>query len=118
MDWVYQGKGTRLCGQACVAMIAGITLDEAVKLFGTKGGTRTKHVVDAFNKLGVKTGKLTRVSKKNKKTDLCMVVIHYSFSNRKHWTIWNKDKYYDPSIGVLTEYPLSVRETSFLPVYK
>lgn len=48
MNLIRQPVGTNLCGQACVATVCNITLDEAIVLVQTRGGTKTKHLKIAF----------------------------------------------------------------------
>lgn len=49
---IRQSKGTRVCGQIAVAVIAGISLAEAIAVFGSGWGTNTRAVVAALRKLG------------------------------------------------------------------
>jgi len=120
MKLVRQPKGSSLCGQACVATIAGVSLEESIMAFGgTRGGTSTKQVVDALRKLGVACGdNLVRLSKKSLKTPTCIVKLHFDGYKFTHWTVYHKGKgYMDPDFGPVKEYPSGVRETSYLPVY-
>jgi len=66
MKLVRQPEGSSLCGQACVATIAGVSLEESIRAFdGTRGGTRTKQVINALRKFGIACGdKLLRITKK------------------------------------------------------
>lgn len=57
MELVQQPKGSSLCGQACVATIAGVDLDTSVaKAFGGKKGRTTardlQHALDYFGLVG------------------------------------------------------------------
>src|ERR1035437_8529670 len=66
MNYVEQPDGSSLCGQACVAMVADVSLAEAVQLIGKRGhsGTRTRDLVKALRSLGVGCAdKLKRVSR-------------------------------------------------------
>lgn len=57
MKLIRQPEGSSLCGQACIAMIAGVTLDEAIaacKPHPRGGGTTTPEVVAALRKFGVR----------------------------------------------------------------
>lgn len=116
---VYQPENSNLCGQACVASIAGVTLEDAIKVFGGKrSGTSTRQVVDALRKLGVECGdKLIRISRKREKTNYCIVKLRSTLHKHRHWTIYREGFYFDPGVGVLVEYPDHVVETSFLPIY-
>jgi hypothetical protein len=64
MNLVRQPEGSSLCGQACVAMVAGVTLDESVSAVGHKHGTYTREIVKALRALGVPCpDRLRRVSR-------------------------------------------------------
>jgi hypothetical protein len=85
IKYQYQPPGSSLCGQTCVAMIAGITLEESIEAFrGKKGGTRTKEVVAALRKLGINCGDppLTRI-KSQELPDTCIVGLKKEIQGRK-----------------------------------
>ena len=63
MKLVTQPPNSKLCGQCCVAMLAGITLDESIQIIGHQKGTRTKDLVKAFQKLNIKTAARLKVVK-------------------------------------------------------
>lgn len=120
MIHLQQPEKSSLCGQACVAMIAGITLDESIKVFRTKGGTRTSDVYRALTTLGIKCGdKLVRLKDGIQKPNICIVKLHFSDTKNTHWTVWNHNHFYDPGLEFpIEEYPKHlVRETSFLPIF-
>lgn len=56
MRLVRQPEGSRLCGQACVAMLLGISLDGAVELVGTRRGLRARQIVEALRTGSVHPG--------------------------------------------------------------
>ena len=118
MKILLQPEGSSLCGQACVAMLAGITLEESIKVFGSRAGTSTKQVVEALRSLGVKCADgLTRITKSRGKSEACMVVQHFDGAKHTHWVVYLNGLYYDPSIGIIFPgYPDFVRETSFLEI--
>jgi hypothetical protein len=129
IKWMQQPPGSSLCGQTCVAMIAGITLDESIESFGGKrGGTRTKELVAALRKLGINCGDppLVRINGQCY-PDTCIVKLHINHEDYKkstHWVIWHEGRYYDPSlIGQYTlncykgKYPEGIRPTSYLPIF-
>ncbi|MCK4760206.1 MAG: hypothetical protein KAT69_09150 [Candidatus Aminicenantes bacterium] len=97
-----QPKNTNLCGQTIIAMLGNISIKEAIKIMGTGGLTKTKHLLDALENLGLKVGsdKLLRISEGWIKPEIC--VLHIGFGNhwKKHWTLWNgyEDCFYDPAI--------------------
>jgi hypothetical protein len=122
---IYQPPGSSLCGQTCVAMITGISLDESIQLFdGKRGGTRTRDLVNALANKGIQCGdKLVRL-KGQAKPNVCIVKLHFDDSKVTHWVVWHNGRFYDPSYygdGQLNakknEYQTGVRETSYLPVH-
>lgn len=119
MELVRQPKNSSLCGQACVATIAGVSLEKSIKVFGgTKGGTRTRQVVEALRKLGIACGdKLTRINKDTEKSPTCIVKQHFDDTKITHWVVYYYGYYLDPDIGIYKEYIDGMRETSYLPIY-
>ena len=51
---VVQPPGSSLCGQAAVAMLLGLTLEEGVELVGHRGGTNLQELETALKKKGVR----------------------------------------------------------------
>ena len=116
INLIRQPDNSNLCGQACVAMIAGISLDESIKLFNSRGSTGTKTVYYALQKRGIScSDKAVRI-KNNNKPKLCIVTIHYTGYKNKHFCIWNNNKYYDPSRGIRAKLDKFERETSFIKI--
>jgi hypothetical protein len=126
INHIFQPPNSKLCGQTCVAMIAGITLKESIEAFGgKKGRTRTKDVVGALRKLGINCGDppLTRL-KGQDKPDTCIVKLHFDGTTNTHWVIWHEEIFYDPSLygdselnKTKNKYPEGVRQTSYLPIF-
>lgn len=56
MKLIRQPEESSLCGQACVAMAAGVTLEEAIEAVGhrRKRGTLTREVVAGLRSFGLK----------------------------------------------------------------
>jgi len=116
INLIKQPDNSNLCGQACVAMIAGISLKESIKLFDSKGKTNTKKVYYALQKKGIScSNKAVRI-KNNNKPKLCMVTIHYTGYKNRHWCVWNNNKYYDPARGIKMKLDTFERETSFIKI--
>lgn len=117
MNLVLQPHGSWLCGQACVAMIAGITLGQSISVFGKRSGTSTKEVISALKKLGIKCGDKLISAKSNERPSVCMCVLHFKNAKSTHWTIWNKKYFMDPAIGYVENYSDGIWATSYLPIY-
>lgn len=116
---MYQPLNSNLCGQTCVAMIANIPLETSIKLFKTKGKTTTKQFSEVLNNLGFLTArKLVKINIKNKKSKFCIVKLHFSDSKNTHWVVWKDGLYYDPELGITKTYDNTVRETSYLQIFR
>jgi len=96
---IYQPDGSNLCGQACVATVLGITLDEACDLVGKRGLTGTRHIRPALAKKGFRIG--PRQTLKDKQS-LRMYMARVRWKGRKHshWVVLTEDgRVFDPSFG-------------------
>lgn len=61
---IRQPEGSALCGQACVAMVAGVSLERAIGVVGHQRGTHTRDIVRGLRCLKVvSSGKLRRISR-------------------------------------------------------
>ena len=120
MKHISQPPGSNLCGQACVAMIAGVTLEKSIAVFGKRGETETREVIAALRKLGIKCGgKLQRMKKGVTPTPCCIMVLHYDGVPIRHWhwIVYYGGLYYDPAESIGIAYKAGVRITSYLSVY-
>jgi len=100
-----QPKDSHLCGQTCVAMITGVSIEKSIEVFGTRGGTRTKQVVAALRKFGIATvtPRLVRWNGQQRPPDYAILhMIWKSVSGRKtpwkHWLLCWAGVLYDPSL--------------------
>jgi hypothetical protein len=113
---VYQPEGSNQCGQACVATVCGITLDESLLLFRCKGCTTTKRVVTALRQMGVECGdRLVRGFPE--KGSAILKFAHHD--GHTHWVVWHLKNYYDPADGISQHpagYLMLSRVTSHLPL--
>lgn len=116
MKYIQQPPGSWLCGQTCVAMIAGITLEEAIAIFGKRSGTTTKQVIQALTAAGVKCGTRLYPARSYPRPDFCMAIVHFKGTKSTHWTIWRDGRYYDPAFGIIEEYPPDAWVTSYLAI--
>lgn len=115
-QWIKQLPNTNTCGQVAVAVLAGITLQESIKLFGKKGCTKTKDVVKVLRKLGFECPGRCR---KMPKPSLGIAQVHRPEHSGWHWVVVDGDKIFD---GVNGDSQGNVRwyntwkMTSYLPV--
>ncbi len=114
MKPLFQPVGSRLCGQTCVAMIADVSLSDAIKAVGHAHGTTTRELASALRKFGIDcTDRLKRISKKSSLPERCIVGVVWDKKNggyHRHWIVrWDGEFFNpDPSDGY--------RMTSFLEI--
>lgn len=116
MKLVRQPKNSNLCGQACVATLAGISLRDSIDIFRTKGRTTTKKVRQALRQMGI--GSSPRLKRGFPKCPTAILKFVHPDGNA-HWVVWHQNKYYDPVAGVFKKPPKYLSEsriTSHLPI--
>ena len=110
MRLVRQPINSNQCGQACVAMVCGITLDAAVAAVGTTGRTRTKQLIAVLRLHGVKCGGRLKLGLPQS-TAICKVTDDID----AHWVVRHKGIFYDPATGC-SVLPKHWRITSHLEI--
>lgn len=109
-----QPPGSRLCGQTCVAMITGVSIDKVVEIIGHTRGTRIKELSKGLVKLGyLCDNKLKNLSKKKpileQLPELAIVNSRWRSEHRKtpggHWVVWCNARVYDPEFHFVDKVP-------------
>lgn len=97
-----------LCGQACVAMLAGITLEEAKNIMKCREWQANMgKVVHTLEYLGIAhSNELIFTSNKNTILPRCAIILE-KMGRFSHYLIYFEGKFFDPSSGVLNEYDLT-----------
>lgn len=105
------------CGQACISMLTGVSIEEVCKMMCTSGGTTIGQIMDALNQYNVRHAeKNIRLSKKNSIIpDIAILTVH--FPEYTHWVLHYKGTYYDSEFGEMYEYT-NGRITSFLECFE
>lgn len=90
------------CGQACIAMITGKSIDEVIKDMKTSGPTSIGQLIEILDFYGVKHAeKNTRISKKNPIPYKYSILTVHTDKGYTHWTLLFDNKYYDPEFGLI-----------------
>lgn len=119
MNLVRQPIDSNLCGQACVATVTGVDLEDAITAVGTRGKTNTAKLKKGLHRLGVRCdARRTRGFPPKTVT----AFLYWKSDDHAHWMVWHKGKYYDPAAGVFRKPPQhtidgGARVTSYLKVY-
>ena len=105
-----------LCGQSCVAMLAGVSVDEVIKVIGTDKGTNKQDLKKVLDYYGIcYAPKSMRYDPKIPLPDLC--IIRMALPGYGHWGIYYKGIYYDPEFGVLKECPSQAKIFQVWEIY-
>ena len=121
MRHVLQTPGTRVCGQACLAMLFGLSLRDTIDLVGHRHGTKTKELLRHMRAWGLRPeNKLRRKKAGPPCQGIFLLSVRKPPTNWRHWAVMENGVVYDPTYGV-GPYPLQfweegVRVTSFLQV--
>lgn len=92
-----QPKGSRLCGQTCIAMLAGLPLDKVVNIVGPRG-TTVQHLATALERLGFETsGRLKFANVDVDLPSICIAQVKYPQRRSWHWVLFVDGCAYDPS---------------------
>lgn len=97
MKVILQAEGSHCCGQCCIAMIKGISLDEVINYINKKGSTTVDDLVKGLDHR-VLNEHLIRVSKNNPLPEYCIVRVKWN-EGGSHWVVKNKKWIYDPFYG-------------------
>lgn len=114
LELVLQPRDSKLCGQACIAMVAGVSLDEAVKVVGHTQATRTQDLIKALAHFGIHSDRKLSVAPRAKRftKNWCSAIIsiqrvvNYKGCEPKfsHWIVNDHGKLLDPSGANSLEY--------------
>lgn len=108
---------SRACGQACIAMLASVDVEEVIKVMKTKGSTTIGQIIEALDYFRIKHAERNkRISKKNPHySEICILTVH--MPGYSHWVLYYKGKFFDPEFGVLEECHPDGKITSYLEIY-
>jgi hypothetical protein len=110
MKLVRQPPGSNLCGQACIATLLGISLDEAVMLARVEGQTRTKDLTVALSAFRVPHAPRWTPGPPER-DDTALLYFQSKDREAAHWVVWHRGKYYDPISGVFRKLPRHLEDS-------
>ena len=98
-----------LCGQACIAMLSGVPLNEIINIMGSQ--CSLSKVIETLDYFGIAhSDKMVYKLQKDNKLPKCCII-----NVKGHLMIFHDGKYYDPSMGILEEFHSS-KITGFLEI--
>jgi|GEM_PF-2030839 len=90
------------CDQACLAMAAGITIEEAMIMMGDKRGVGSSVLYKALKKCNIGYTSWRRFSSMEELPPLCILGV--KFPDYSHSVLFYNGVFYDPEYGVMTHY--------------
>ena len=117
MELIKQPTSTT-CGQACIAMIAGKSVEQVMKDMKTDSPTSIGQLMEILDFYGIRHAERNkRISKKNPVPYEYSILTVHTNAGYTHWTLLYDGKYYDPEFGLIKgEYTFG-KITSFLEIY-
>jgi len=109
MKLVRQPNNSTLCGQACIATICNITLEQAIIDVGKKGKTKTKDLIKGLKTNGVICG-----NRRKNGWPKGNAILFYKIQNFYHWVLWYNKKFYDPNAGIFKTLPNYLKKSKYL----
>ena len=105
-----------LCGQACVAMLAGVSVEEVVSVMKNDKGTGKKDIERALNHYGISQAKtMTKADNASVLPQVCILKV--LLPGYSHWILYYDGKYYDPEFGLMEELYQKARIQSYLEIF-
>jgi len=128
INHIQQPEGSNLCGQCCVAMLAGISLEKSIELVGKRGSTRPKDLARALTKLGFECdgyrvrirGHWASEHRRNyhlQLSDIAILTVQIPGKKMWHWVLYAGGNFYDPSFRTpFWGRPAHINVSSFIPI--
>ena len=105
-----------LCGQACVAMIAGVSVEDVIRVMNNDGSTGKKDIERALACYGIQQAKtMTKADNRTPLPPVCILKV--LLPGYSHWILYYHGKYYDPEFGQTDELYGRARIQSYLELY-
>ncbi len=97
------------CGQAVLAMLSGLSVEEIIGLVKTDRETNLKQMFSALDTLNIEYNPERKpVNQKAELPSVC--VLSLETPRCWHWSLYFKGVFYDPEHGVLDDFPKANRK--------
>ena len=115
IQYIKQPTGYQ-CGQACVAMLAGVPVEDVVAVMQNDKGTGKKDIARALDHYGIRQAKtMTKADNATALPRACILKV--LLPRYGHWILYYDGQYYDPEFGLTeTLYP-KARIQSYLEIF-
>ncbi len=111
MRFILQQRNSNFCGHACVAMIAGMTIQKILNESNMpRGLTKVQHLRDGLSNYEIALGERRTGRPIIGQEAICRVKWQ---NNRSHWIVCTSlGDIYDPAFGINPTWPIGSRVTS------
>ena len=106
-----------LCGQACVAMIAGVSVEDVIRVMNNNDkSTGKKDIERALEHYGIRQAKtMTKADNRTPLPPVCILKV--LLPGYSHWILYAHGKYYDPEFGLSDELYSKAKIQSYLELF-
>ncbi|MBP5702295.1 MAG: hypothetical protein J6W85_07630, partial [Lachnospiraceae bacterium] len=108
IDLIIQ-PGDGLCGQACIAMLAGVTIADVITVMDCREWQGTMgRLISALNYYGIDHSNVLVYPAEGEKVVLpkCAILME-KMGRFSHYLLYFDGKYYDPNLGIMEEYDMT-----------
>ena len=92
------------CGQAVLAMLTGMTAEEAAEILGNYRETNLREMREFIDSHGYTMGRI-RCEAKNRKELPPLCLLSLETPRCWHWSLYCEGIFYDPEHGVMDDFP-------------
>ncbi len=105
-----------LCGQACVAMIANVSVDDVIRVMNNDKATGKKDIERALEHYGIRQARtMTKADNNTPLPPICILKV--LLPRYSHWILYYHGKYYDPEFGLSDELYCKAKIQSYLELF-
>ena len=105
-----------LCGQACVAMIADVSVDDVIRVMNNDQAPGKKDIERALDHYGIRQAKtMTKADNDTPLPPVCLLKVY--LPGYSHWVLFYHGKYYDPEFGLTDGLYRKAKIQSYLELF-
>lgn len=108
IDYIHEPTPLQ-CGQAVLAMLCGISVDEVVKTLNNERETTLREMLSFLNNNGFEV-KNTRLLANNKNDLPKIALLSLETPRCWHWSLYYNGTFYDPEHSVMDDFPVCNRK--------
>jgi len=103
-----------LCGQAVIAMLANVSVDDIIEVMQNDKGAGTPLMREALEYYGIKAKKRIYYTDGVQLPECC--ILSLKLPGYGHWSLYYKGTYYDPEFGESNEIPINAKLIAYMEI--